>query len=133
MFEKLCAELTAIIQKSYEEGVTIEEAERLAGKFLHAQIIAGNELRKVDLDARMKKQGVKAVKAAVYLSEVQAVEKKPSDVLLQARVDVNELVGSEQRVFDSAEVARDEIQNYLNVFRDAHIHFRGIAKGNFNG
>lgn len=133
MFDKMCEELTTIIQNSYQEGVTVEEAERLAGRFLHAQILTGTELRKADLDSRMKKQGAKAVKAAVYLSEVQAVDKKPSDVLLQAKVDVDELVRGEQRSLDEAEVLRDELQNLLNVFNQAHIHFRSIAKGVFGG
>lgn len=130
-FEVMTKDLTEQIQRSYEEGVTIDEAERLAAKFLHAQILISGELRTVDLDARMKKTGVKAVKAAVYLAEVQAVERKPSDVLLSAKVDVSEEVEVAQRELDTAEVYRDELQNYFNVFREAHIHFRGISKGKF--
>jgi len=126
-------DLTDIIEHSYQEGVTMEEAERLAGRFLHAQIQMGEQVRLADLDCRMKKQGLKAVKAAIYLAEVQAADKKPSDVLLQAKVDVNELVAAEQTSFDKAECLLHEMQNLLGVYNQAHVHFRSIAKGAFNG
>lgn len=125
------AELESDIRKTYEEGVTLEEAERLAAKFLGAQMTVALELRSNDLDARMKKSGVKAVKAAVYHAEATKGDKKPSDTFLQSLVDMSELVGSEQKGLDEAEVARDLLQNYYNTFREAHIYFRGLAKGRF--
>lgn len=130
-FQAMCDELTAAIKRSYEEGVTVEEAERLAGQFLHAQLVVSGELRKADLDYSMRKSGTKAVRAAVYLESATKGDKKPSDVMLNAIVDVNDLVQGEQSRMDEAEAHRDFLQNHLNVFRDAHIHFRGIAKGKF--
>lgn len=130
-FQVLCEELTEAIRNSYEQGITMDEAEKLAGKFLYAQIQASDELRAADLDARLKKTGTKAVKAAVYLAEATRTEKKPSDVMLQAQVEMNELVASEQRGQDEAEVKRDHLQNYMNIFRDGHIHFRTVSKGRF--
>lgn len=127
----MCEQLTSEIQDSYEMGVTVEAAERLAGKFLHAQLMVSEELRRADLDARMRKSGAKAVKAAVYLEEASKGDKKPSDVYLNAKVDINELVLSEQKAFDEAEVSRDNLQNYFNIFKESHIHFRSIAKGSF--
>lgn len=124
-------ELEKIIQAAYEEGVTLDEAEKLAGRFLHAQLKVAEELRVADLDARMRKTGLKALKAALYLEEVKKNEKKPSDTLLQHTVDANELTQNEQNSFDAAEVERDRLQNYLNVFKEAHVYFRGIAKGRF--
>jgi len=116
------------IQKSYEEGVTVEHAERLAGKFLHAQMTVAEHLRVADLDARMKKTGVKAIKAAIYLETVQKSDKKPSDVMIDAYVHRNELVQAEQKSMDEAEVDRDLLQNYLNIFNQAHVHFRTISR-----
>lgn len=133
MFEKMCSELTAIIQRSYEEGVTTEEAERLAGRFLHAQILVASELRQTDLDARMKKQGTKAVKSAVRQNEIAKFDKKPTEGALDDVVNLDELVQGEQRALDTAEVRVDELKNYLNVFNQAHHHFRAIAKGSFSG
>lgn len=129
--KELIEEITADIQKAYTEGVTMEEAEKLAAKFLYAQIQFGDALKKADLNARMRKTGVKAVKAAIYLEEVRKADKKPSDVLLGAIVDSNDLVTGEQEGFDTAEVERGSLDNMLQVARDGHIYFRGIAKGRF--
>lgn len=122
--KSLCDSLSNDIKKSYESSVTIEEAEKLAAKFLGAQLEVADHLRNLDLDARMRKSGVKALKAAVYLDEVSKNEKKPSDVLLNATVDSSKLVNDEQRSLDEAEVERDLYQNYFNIFKEAHIFFR---------
>lgn len=128
---KFYEELEQDIKNAYEVAISTEEAERLAAKFLLAQLETGRELAQLDLDARVKKTGLKAFKATVYLENVAKNEKKPSDVLLQAIVDSDKLVCQEQDAYDNAEVLREKIQNYLNVFRDAHIYFRGVAKGKF--
>lgn len=132
-FEELCTQLTDKIKQSYEEGVTVEQAEKLAAEFLYGQICVGTELKNADLDARMRKTGVKAIKASVYMEGATAGDKKPSDTLLNAQVDLNEIVQKEQDSLDKAEVRRDELKNLLSVFHEAHIHFRSIAKGAFNG
>lgn len=128
-FKELCEDLTKQIQDSYETGITVEEAEKLAGKFLYAQIQVSEELRKVDLDARMKKSGVKAIRAAIYLEEVGKSDRKPSDVMLEAIVNRNELVQAEQLGHDEAEVLKNQLDNYMSVFGNAHIYFRNIGKG----
>lgn len=124
-------ELEADIRNAYEEGVTIDQAERLAAKFLHAQMQVSAQLTAADLDARMKKSGVKAIRAAIYLEEAKKGDKKPSDVMLEALINRNDLVTGEQQAFDEAEVSRDQLQHYMNVFKEAHIYFRGISKGRF--
>ena len=121
------------IERAYEESITVEEAEKLAGKFLHAQMLAANELQNADLDARMNKTGVKALKAAVYLNEATKGDKKPSDVFIGAVVDSDKMVEKEQKRLDEAEVYRDSIQNYYNIFREAHVFYRQISKGSFSG
>lgn len=129
--QSLCEELTKEIQSSYEESVTIEQAEKLAAKFLHAQLLISDSLSKKDLDSRMKKSGVKAIKAAVYHSEATRGDKKPSDTFLQSLVDMSEEVAAAQDSFDKAEVEKDALQNYFNIFKEAHIFYRGISKGRF--
>jgi hypothetical protein len=86
------SELEKDIQNAYEGNVTIEEAERLAAKFLGAQMQVAAKLMKADLDARMKKSGLKAVKGTRYLEEAAKGEKKPSDVLIGAVLDTDKLV-----------------------------------------
>lgn len=130
-FNKLCAKLEASIQSTYEEGVTLETAERLAAEFLYAQLQVSTQLKTAALDSRMRKSGVKSVRAAIYLENATKGDKKPSDVLLQAMVDVDPLVQGEQKAYDEAEVEAEELERYYSIFQNAHIYFRGIAKGKF--
>lgn len=131
-FEKLCQTLELEIESSYTEGVTMEQAEKLAGQFLQAQMQVSVELKKSDLDSRMRKSGLKAVKAAVYMEVCNKSEKKPTEGALEHMINMNGLVSEEQNALDSAEVIRDELERYYNIFINAHIYYRGIAKGNFN-
>jgi hypothetical protein len=127
----LAAGLHGDIIEAYVTSPTIEEAEKLAAEFLSGQIHAANALRITDLDARMRKAGVKSVRAAVYLEECNKKDKKPTEATLIALIDSNALVCSEQVAFDTAEVDRDLLQNYFNVFKEAHIYFRGLSRGRF--
>lgn len=124
-----CKELETQIISAYETSVTIEEAEKLAAKFLHAQMLIADELKVKDLDARMRKSGVKAIKAAVYMENATKGDKKPSDVMLGSIVDMSELVQNAQTGFDEAEVDADSLRNYLNIFKEGHIYFRNVARG----
>lgn len=126
-----CTELEEDIKHSYESSVTMDEAEKLAAKFLYAQIKVANELSRTDLDAKMKKTGVKAIKAAIYMQEATKSDKKPSDVMLNAIIDMNHLVIGEQNHLDEVEIERNSLENYLSIFHEAHIYFRGVAKGRF--
>ena len=128
---KLVEDLTTDIRNAYETSVTLEQAERLAAKFLYGQICVANALQTSDLDARMRKNGVKQVKAAVYLEEATKSEKKPTEAMLGALVDRNELVSGEQEAFDKAEVSKAYLENALSILKDGHIYFRGISKGRF--
>lgn len=132
-FKQFCQELEDIIKITYESGVMLEEAEKLAARFLYAQMKVSEQLKNADLDARMKKSGVKALRANAYLNEVQGKEKKPTEAQIAATIDTNELVATEQRLFDTAEVERDELQRYYDIFQNAHVYYRNIAKGNFGG
>lgn len=126
--QDLCEELTQDIQKAYEETVSVPEAEKLAAKFLKAQLIIAAELCVLNLDARMKKSGTKAVKGAVYMEAATKEAKKPSDVMLEHMINMNELVASQQESFDEAECEVEALQNYLNIFKESHVYFRLLSK-----
>ena len=128
-FKERCAELETIIQNSYTEGVTLDEAEKLAGNFLHAQLQVSAQLTTVDLDARTRKSGLKAVRAAVYLNILQTSDKKPTEAQMAATIDTDGLVSSEQTAYDSAEVSKAELERYLDIFNQAHVYFRQISRG----
>jgi hypothetical protein len=123
-----CSKLENKIIESYEDGITLEVAEKLAGEFLHAQMVISSELKKKDLDSRMKKQGVKALRAALYLDQKSKAE-KVTEANMAALLDSNELVSSEQNSLDEAEASRDELERYYNIFNSAHVYFRQLSKG----
>lgn len=124
-------ELTKEIEASYEESVTIDQAEKLASRFLGAQLLIASALKNADLDARMRKAGLKGVKSSVYLEAATSGDKKPSDTFLQNLIDADGSVQLGQKDLDTSEVYAEELRNILGIFREAHIHFRGIAKGRF--
>ena len=95
------------------------------------RLTLADELRVTDLDARMKRHGVKAVKAAVYTQEVAKHEKKPSEGFLENAVNLDKMVADEESAYAQADTTKDQLANYLDIFKDAHIYFRGIAKGNY--
>lgn len=127
MIEKLKEKIV----KSYEEGVSLDEAERLASEFLAAQLSIADELKVLDLDARMRKSGLKTIKSAVRQEELKKYDKKPTEGHLDDIVNLNESVQSEQLELDSAEVKRDYLKSVLDIFREAHVHMRGISKGRY--
>jgi hypothetical protein len=128
-FEKFCKDLEETIKAAYEERVTTEQAEELAAKFLHAMMVVSSELRLVDLDARMKKQNVKAIRGAIYLDIISKSDKKPTEAGIAAMLDTNELVQNEQKAYDQAEVLAEEVERTYNVCKESHIFFRTLAKG----
>lgn len=132
-FKDFCQQLENKIVNAYTEGTTLEQAEKLAGEFLGAQLKVSSELAKVDLDSRMRKSGVKALKAAIYMEAATKTDKKPTEAMLSAIIDMNDIVQSEQTGLDTAEVSKAELERYYDIFVNAHIFFRGVAKGNFGG
>ncbi len=130
-FEILVAALTKAIQDSYESGVTMDEAEKLAAKFLYAQMQVAEKLQAKDLDARMKKTGVKAIKAGIYMDCATKGERKPTEAMLGAMVDQTTEVIKAQDDLDESEVKRNELERYFEIFKDAHIYFRTVARGRF--
>jgi hypothetical protein len=96
-------------------------------------MVVSGELQKIDMDARMRKSGTKAVRAAVYLDESRKSDKKPTEATLAALVDTHEVVQGEQNGLDTAEANKAELERLYDIFGNGHIFFRGVAKGNFNG
>jgi hypothetical protein len=130
---KQFAELEQIIANAFEGETTMQEAERLAARFLVAQMQVSNELRNADLDSRMRKTGTKTLRAALYLNIVNNAEKKPTEAQIAATIDTDSMVEEEQKSLDTAEVDRENLRRYYDIFGNAHIYFRGMAKGNFGG
>lgn len=127
------AELAQIVARAYDEGVTLEEAERLAAKALGVQLAIAERLKVADLDTRMKKNGLKATRARSYMAEATKGEKKPSEGFLENHVNMDVTVQTAANDYESADAETQSLTLYLGIFKDAHIYFRGIAKGRFDG
>lgn len=128
---KIYKEIEIAIANAHKEGVTLDQAERLAAKCLSAQIMLSEQLSSTDLNARMAKSAVKAIKAGVYMNTVNGADKKPTEAMITSIIDSDESVIDEQRKLDTFENERDGLNRYYDIFREAHIYFRGIAKGRF--
>lgn len=121
------------IKNSYESGVTQLEAEKLAAEFLHAQLELAKELQDADLDSRMRKSGLKALRSGLRLEETKKHEKKPTEGALEDLVNTNKIAQDEQDALDSAEVKVETLERYYAIFKEAHIYYRGIGKGAYSG
>lgn len=131
-FKQFCDSLEVKIIAAYEQGVSLEDAEKLASEFLHGMLQVSSELKKADLNSRMRKSGNKAIRAAVYTDICAKSEKKPTESALDHLINMNDLVNKEQDALDTAEVERDELERYYDIFLNAHIHYRGTARGKFD-
>lgn len=125
------ASLAGDIQTAYDEGVSLEHAERLAAKCLGVQLKIAEQLAASDLDSRMKKSGLKAIKSAVYMKAATASDKKPSDTLLENVVNLDNQVATSQDLYDSADARKESLTLFFGIFREAHIYFRGISRGRY--
>jgi len=130
-FKEFCNSLEEKIKESYNTGVSLVKAEELAAEFLYAQLRVSQELKNADLDSRMKKSGLKSIRAAIYLDIVQKADKRPTEAQTAAMVDNNDLVAGEQQKLDISEVERDDLERYYNIFREAHLYYRSISKGKY--
>lgn len=129
--KELSESIEESIKQTYEAGVSLENAEKLAAKTLAAMMAVSRELKSASLDAKMKKSGFKAIRAAVRLEEVRKSDKKPTESTLDAIIDSNDMVSGEEARMYEAEETRDELNRYYDIFKEAHIYYRGISKGRF--
>jgi hypothetical protein len=128
-YQKLVEEIT----KASDEGVTIAHAEKVAALALVTMNELSELLTSSDKDRRMRKQGFKAIRAAILLNEIKSHEKKPTESVLEATVQLNDIVRTEETAYDTAEADTDELTRQFNIAKESHIYFRGASKGSFNG
>lgn len=119
------------IERTAEEGVTLNEAEKLAGKALAVMNLVSSQLAEAEQDRRMRKQGVKSLRSAVRLEEVSKHEKKPTEGALEDAVNTDNRVLDEESSYDSAEVKTAELERQFGIAKEAHIYYRGVSKGRF--
>lgn len=123
------AELEKDVEKAYEVGVTMEEGERLAAKFLRAMMQVSSAIRTKSLDARMKKNGYKTLRASAYLTIVQGNDKKPTETHISAMLDTDKDVIGAQDVYERADEDNLVLERLFAIFKEAHLYFRGVGRG----
>lgn len=121
------AELEKDVQAAYEVGVTMEDGERLAAKFLRAMMQVSTEIRIRSLDARMKKNGYKTTRAAKYMEIVNASDKKPAEAMLDAMLALDSVVCVAQDVYERADEDNQVLVRLFDILRDGHVYFRQIG------
>ncbi len=131
--EKELNSLKKSIESAYQEGVTIPQAEKLASKTLLVRMQLADEIQCNDLDARMKRQGVKAVRGQEYTRIATASDKKPTETAIESQINTSELVIDAENEYAIADTAKDRLQLYSGILADAHIFFRYTARGTFEG
>ncbi len=122
------AELRADIERAYSEGVSLEQAERLAAKVLLVQMEIANSLETIDLDARMKKSGLKAIQARCYARIISNADKKPTEKALEHGINADADVLAAQQALDEGAAKKESLSLYFGLFHEAHIYFRGISR-----
>jgi hypothetical protein len=131
--QELLQSIQTKLEDTHEKGITLEEAEKEAAKCLAAQFEIAKHLKAVDLEARQKKNGLKQIRAAIYKEECKKSDKKPSDTYLEQLINTHELVVGNQERLDEAEVERDDLERSNDNCLNAHIYYRTLSKGAFNG
>lgn len=129
--KRFCDALEEKIKDSYINSVTMDQAESLAGELLIAMTTMSSALREADLDARMRKTGVKSLRATRYGEIIAASEKKPTEGALDHMLNQDTMLIEAQNEFDVAESDKNELDRYYNICREAHLHYRALAKANF--
>lgn len=71
------------------------------------------------------------MRAAIYTDICSKADKKPTETAIECAINLEQVVQTEQNGLDSAEVDRDALERYYNIFREAHIFYRGVSKGRF--
>lgn len=122
-------QLKAEVAKIYLEGITMGEAEKLAAKFLHAQMQVSELIQGRDLDTRLKKSGVETIESQVLLEETRKHEKKPSESILNATAATDLTVNAAKDSYYRAVTETEGLKRLYDMLHEAHIYCRGIAKG----
>lgn len=130
---KTYQDLVSEIEKASDEGLTTEHAERVAATALFVMNSLSEVLTSADKNARMRKQGLKAIKSAVRQEEIKRHDKKPTESQLDDVVNLDKLVQGEEASYDDAEIERDELERQYSIARESHLYFRSVSKGTFGG
>ena len=130
---KLCEDLKAAIKKGHETDTSVSEAELLACKALDACLALADEIQSIDLKTRMRKAGVRTIRAQAYMDEIAKHDKKPAEGYLDAAIALQSAVQAAEQDLAEHEVELNRLKTYADVFAESHQYFRAIMKAGFGG
>ena len=130
---KTCVELKEAIIKAHQTETSVSEAEQLSAKCLAASMALADDIRAVDLKARMRKIGLRNIRSQAYLDELAKHEKKPTEAYIDAAINLNVDIAPLEMELADKEVELNNLKHYYEVFKEAHQYFRAIMKAGFGG
>lgn len=123
--------LVKLIQDSADSPFDIREAEKAGGTALAVMNALSAQLTDADRNRRMRKRGVKAIRSAVRMEEIKKHDKKPTESFLEDTVNLSKIVADQEEAFDDSEVSTEELERQFSIAKEAHLFFRGVARGRF--
>lgn len=130
----LVSQVSTELRKAHKSQYDVQEAERTAALCLDAQEKLVYFLSEAELIAKERKMNIESVEGDRYLFykysyKIDGKEAKLSDAVAQKLVDKDEDVLKAKREQIEAEANFSKWRNLFGILKDAHIFFRGIAKG----
>ncbi len=119
------------IESVSDQGVTLDHAERVAGLALSTMNELSEQLAVTDKARRMRKAGLKAVRAITRQEEIRKHDKKPTESQLDDVLTLSAVVQKEEDGFDEAEVETEKLEREFSIAKESHLYFRSISKGRF--
>lgn len=126
-YQQLIKEVDAV----NDQGITIDHAERVAGLALSTMNELSEQLAVTDKARRMRKAGLKAIRAITRQEEIKKHDKKPTESQLDDVLTLNGMVQKEEDGFDEAEVETELLERQFGISKESHLYFRSISKGRF--
>jgi len=127
--EYLINKISKELKIAHSQKYDATQAELTAALVLDAQKELSEFLSDAELISKEKKAEVERVEAERYYFYKENSESKTSDVALTRLVSKDELVLTAKKEQYSAESDFSKYKNLFGMLKDAHVFFRGLAKG----
>jgi len=130
--ERLVGEVTKEIRKVHKTQYSQEESEKTAALALEAQFELTEFLSEAELISKEKKLEVEHAEAEKYIQFKTSPPDgivKPTDQAIKALVSKDVEVNQAKKAQYKSEADYNKWKNLFGTLKDAHILFRGLAKG----
>ncbi len=127
--EALIQECLAEVSLAHKEKYDAAKAELTAAKFLDARMRLSEFIENVELRARQSKSEIDRVKSEVYFEVKDSNSaKKITEATIESGVLKHESVVEIKREHAAAEASLKKWNYIMDVLKDGHYYFKGIAK-----